>query len=427
MHGTYRGIYVMVIILWAVGCGRHDKPAGEPYPPPPTSPVTIRVSLPPRQGMPTVARVVVKVSGPEIVGTLQWELAYNPQTNTASGTINVPNGIDRLFVVEALDAEGNVLYVGSTVADVEPPPTQNPPITLELWPPEDKFGWGLIQLDMSQAIPNAYLGIGRIRVCYGPFRDGQSPHTGIYPSEQQIQEDLSLVQPFVQAIRTYGTARILKEIPRIAKERGIACLAGAWISRNTADNQSEIQNLIAIAQAGQAQKIAVGNEVLLRGDLAKEELIALIQQVKQAVSVPVSTGEIYPTWLANPDLADACDYLLVHIHPYQEGIPVEESLERVESIYRQLRAAYPNKPIVIGEVGWPSDGQTEGQAVPNPVNQRRFVRQVVEWAKANGVEVYIFELFDEKWKIADEGPVGAHWGLFFSDRTMKPQIQKIWF
>ncbi len=273
--------------------------------------------------------------------------------------------------------------------------------------------------------PNDYPSIEQIKVCYGPFRDGQSPHTGIYPSEQQIQEDLSLVQPLVQAIRTYGTTHILKEIPRIAKEKGIDCLVGAWISRNTADNQNEIQNLIAIAQAGQAQKIAVGNEVLLRGDLTKEELIALIQQVKQAVSVPVSTGETYQIWLNNPDLAEVCDYLLVHIHPYWDGIPVEKAFEQIKTVYLQLKAIYPNKPIIIGEVGWPSDGQIREQAVPNPVNQRRIIQEVVEWSKANKVELYIFELFDEKWKIADEGPVGAHWGLFFSNRTIKPEIQKI--
>ncbi len=44
----------------------------------------------------------------------------------------------------------------------------------------------------------------------------------------------------------------------------------------------------------------------------------------------------------------------------------------------QLRRAYPNKPIVIAEVGWPSDGRTRGGAVASTSNQAMFLRRFLE-------------------------------------------------
>jgi exo-beta-1,3-glucanase (GH17 family) len=43
-----------------------------------------------------------------------------------------------------------------------------------------------------------------------------------------------------------------------------------------------------------------------------------------------------------------------------------------------------------------------------------------EWAHQEGVLVYIFEAFDEKWKGSpDPQEPEKHWGLYFADRTPK--------
>ncbi len=44
----------------------------------------------------------------------------------------------------------------------------------------------------------------------------------------------------------------------------------------------------------------------------------------------------------------------------------------------QVQAAYPGKHIVIGEVGWPSDGVTVGGAVASRTNQALFLRRFSE-------------------------------------------------
>ena len=72
--------------------------------------------------------------------------------------------------------------------------------------------------------------------------------------------------------------------------------------------------------------------------------------------MPVSTAEPWHVWLQNPELAEHVDYIAVHLLPYWEGIPVEQAVGYVEKRYDELKAKFPDKPIVIGEVGWPSNG-----------------------------------------------------------------------
>ena len=54
------------------------------------------------------------------------------ENGTASGTIHVPPGADRLFTVEAFDASGEVTHDGAATRDVER--GQNPPLTIPLTP-----------------------------------------------------------------------------------------------------------------------------------------------------------------------------------------------------------------------------------------------------------------------------------------------------
>ncbi len=98
----------------------------------------------------------------------------------------------------------------------------------------------------------------------------------------------------------------------------------------------------------------VGNEVLLRDDLTAPQLIAYIQEVKAGVHVPVSTAEPWHVWLKHPELAASVDYITIHLLPYWEGLPIRTRCAYIMDKLDQVQRAYPDKHIVIGEVGWPS-------------------------------------------------------------------------
>ena len=68
--------------------------------------------------------------------------------------------------------------------------------------------------------------------------------------------------------------------------------------------------------------VVVGNEVLLRGEMAAGDLAATIRAVKARVKVPVTYADVWEFWLRNRDVAAAVDFVTIHILPYWEDFPM---------------------------------------------------------------------------------------------------------
>lgn len=263
---------------------------------------------------------------------------------------------------------------------------------------------------------------------FSPYKDGQDPNTGSYISEEQIRERLGILEEYTGCIRTFGTSSGLAAIPRIAKEMGHCVAAGAWLDSNTLTNASEIEELITIGLAGEADYLIIGSEVLLRGDLTEQELIDYIKYVKAAVpGKSVTTGEVYTNWLDHPDLVDAVDALFVNYYPYWEGIVVDDAVKAIHAYHYSVTLKAMGKDVIVSETGWPTAGDTIGSAVPTPDNAAAFITNFVSWAEANAVKYYIFEAFDELWKADYEGEQGAHWGLWDSSGVLKPEMIPIFY
>ena len=77
-----------------------------------------------------VKSVVVKVTAADIPDTLAFNL--NVESGTASGTISVPTGSNRAFIVRAYDAGGIETYRGQTTINVQS--GTNPTVTIVLLP-----------------------------------------------------------------------------------------------------------------------------------------------------------------------------------------------------------------------------------------------------------------------------------------------------
>jgi len=163
----------------------------------------------------------------------------------------------------------------------------------------------------------------------------------------------------------------------------------------------------------------VGNEVLLRKEQTVAQMIAYLRQVRTSVWAPVSLAEPWHIWLDHPELVDEVDFLAVHILPYWEGIPVDASVDYVVKRYEELRQAYPDKPIVISEVGWPSKGRVRQGAVPSRANQAKFLRRFLAVAEQEGYVYYVLEAFDQLWKRKIEGEAGTYWGVYDAEREPK--------
>ena len=257
-------------------------------------------------------------------------------------------------------------------------------------------------------------------LAFSPFRRGESPEHGSYPNREEIRADLAQVAALSGRVRTYTVQGVLGEIPRLAADLPIRVTLGAWLGRDPQANAAELQRLATTARAHRnVERVLVGNEAVLRGDVTAAQLVTDIAAVKRAVRVPVSTAEPWHVWLAHPELARAVDYITIHLLPYWEGLPVDRSLDYILQRLDQVQAAYPGKHIVIGEVGWPSNGVNVGAARASRINQAWFLRSFLDVARQRGLDYFVIEAFDQPWKTSFEGRAAGYWGIMDLDRHAK--------
>lgn len=256
---------------------------------------------------------------------------------------------------------------------------------------------------------------------FAPMRADNDPSVKNYPTVEEIDADLALLQDTVYAVRTYTVESTLAAVPRLAALRGLNVTLGAWIGPDPAANEIELERLTEIISKGYRNlvRVMVGNEAILRDDISVPELIDYLEQIRKITRIPVSTAEPWHVWLKHPELAEHVDFITVHLLPYWEGIPISEAVPYVISRYNELQKAFPNKEIVIGEVGWPSNGRRNRGAEASQTNQTRFLRRFLAHAEQQEITYYVMEAFDQTWKTRIEGATGAYWGVYNADREAK--------
>jgi exo-beta-1,3-glucanase (GH17 family) len=259
---------------------------------------------------------------------------------------------------------------------------------------------------------------------FAPFRRGQSPLTRVYPSAEQVIEDLHSLKGITRGIRTYTSREGLEVVPPEAQKLGINVMQGVWLGPERDINDKEVAAAIALANRypDAIKSLVVGNEVLLRKDLTVDQLIAYIRQVKAAVKQPVTYADVWEFWLRFPQLLNEVDFVTVHFLPYWEDLPIAagHSMPHILEVYNTVKAKLPDKPITIGEVGWPSEGRSRRDAVPSRTEAAGFIADFMQLAQKEGLSYNLVEAFDQPWKVKLEGTVGGAWGVL--DEVRQPKF-----
>ncbi|WP_267226369.1 glycoside hydrolase family 17 [Dyella silvae] len=266
-------------------------------------------------------------------------------------------------------------------------------------------------------------------VSYAPFRKpGETPlDPKAFVSPERIDADLRALSERFDCVRTYSQGAGLNAVPEIAQRYGMKVLMGIWLGRDQALNEREVQMGIATAKAHPdvLRGVIVGNEVLLRGEQSSKALTAYITQVRNAIHdthVPVTYADVWEFWLRYPQMADAVDYLTIHILPYWEDEPVapQDALQHVAEVYARMKTRFPGRAVMIGETGWPSEGRPRRRASASLVNEARYMRDFLRYAGSVDMPYNVIEAFDQPWKRAQEGTVGGYWGIF--DVNARPKF-----
>lgn len=253
---------------------------------------------------------------------------------------------------------------------------------------------------------------------FSPYIAGQEPGSDI--SDAQIHERLQLIVPYVSWIRTFSCTQGNERIPQIAREYGLKTLVGVWLDDDFETNEEELTNAIALAQAGHIDMLAVGNEVMLREEMSEQQLVDYITRAKHALpDVPVGYVDAYFLFENHPSVADACDVIFANCYPFWEGYPAEHALAYMKNMYQRAVNVAQGKPVVISETGWPDQGTPDRAAIPSYENALRYFVDAYHWTQQEDIPLFYFSSFDEDWKTADEGDVGAYWGILDKDGKHK--------
>ena len=264
-------------------------------------------------------------------------------------------------------------------------------------------------------------------VAYGPYHAGQDPDLFVSPSGGEVAADMPTLAAMTNYIRIYSSTGPATDIVRAAQAAHVCVSLGIWLGRDARANAAEISAGIRLARSSPAvRSVIVGSEVLLRRDLSADQLLRDIREVRSALggTVAISYADEFSQWLAHPELAQAVDFVTVHIYPFYQHVPVGSAVAVLDHDYRLVAGRFPGKPVVIGETGWPSATGTPfpGAAIPSPQNQARYFREFVTWAGQHHVPYFLLEAFDEGWKKTHEPGVGAHWGLYDQRGHLKPAL-----
>lgn len=316
----------------------------------------------------------------------------------------------------------------------------------------------------KRCIPDRVL--ARRGVCYSGYRSNQSPNAFTYPSEAEIKEDLELLlRAGYSFLRIFDAGPHASTLLKVITDNAfdVKVQQGVWIKGSKAlqdsANQIEIERGIALAKQypNVIVGVSIGNETLdtwssVLTDPA--DLAAYIGQVREGITQPVTTDDLYPPFQLVGgyenviQVLKAVDYVSVHVYAhidasfaswdYQQPI-VPAGQARVDAMMKAaldytkinithvrgaMKANQLDLPIIVGEAGWKSrvtDRTKVAEGVfAHEVNQQLFFDELEDWVYGAGRDtsspssVFYFEAFDETWKGADDG-----WGLFDTRRTAK--------
>lgn len=292
-------------------------------------------------------------------------------------------------------------------------------------------------------------------ICYSGYRHGQSPASGVFPSHEEVAEDLSILAGAWKYLRLYDCSRHAEIVLDVIADRSFdfRVLLGAearaevsnpncpWggehdestLARNRDFNREEIERAIALAKRHRDAvcAVSIGNEASVEWTdhlVPVESLVESARQLRAGIDLPITFCENYVPWFDHlAPLVPELDFLSVHTYPVWEHQTIEAAIAYTQDNFRRVAERWPDKPVVITEAGWTTRSNGRGIEPWNASQelQAMYVSQLLEWSRRERVTTFVFEAFDEPWKGSpDPHEPEKHWGLYTVDRQPKRVVDE---
>ena len=293
-------------------------------------------------------------------------------------------------------------------------------------------------------------------VCYSGYREGQHPGKGVYPTCEQIKEDLEIiVKEGFKYIRMYDACDYSRNVCKVIRENNLPLklMLGpgnqaevdtpgcAWNPAVYTDeekaarrkhNDDRINELIDIANeySDVVNVVSIGNENTPdwgENTVPVERLIEFADRLREGTGKPVTFNEGANEWKKLGELVKHLDLISIHSYPLWYGLTIDKALDANKKDYKEIAELYPEMQVVFTEAGWststlPNAGMVNDQ--PTVENATKYYEEFWNWADSENIVAYMFEMFDEPWKGGNNPQESEkNWGIYYVDRTPKFTIK----
>ncbi|KAJ2724078.1 glycoside hydrolase 3 protein [Coemansia sp. Benny D115] len=249
---------------------------------------------------------------------------------------------------------------------------------------------------------------------------------GTCPNVYQVQADLKVLRPYTSKLRIYSVHDCNQGEPvlRAMENTDWRVELGLWVNQDDAVYEADKKELLRLAGVfdfkKQVDAIIVGSEAIYRKEQTAVQLASKVREVKAELakiglqSIPVSSSETWPSY--HQELIDAVDFVNMHGFPFWEGVAIEGAKDKMFEHIHNLQAAAKGKRVVVGETGWPTDGDNYGAAATGVANAQMYMQQFICQANQEKIDYYWFGAFDQSWASTNNASnVESHWGIMLSD------------
>ena len=228
-------------------------------------------------------------------------------------------------------------------------------------------------------------------ICYSGYREGQSPPSGVFPTYEQIREDLLILQRHWRYLRIYDCTPHAETVLQVIRDEklplkvmlglGLAAEVSNYncpwggvysdeqLQANKAANTAELMRMINLSKRFPQEVLAlsIGNEAAVEWNdhmVPVDRLIDMAETLRKETRHPVTFCENYVPWMGKlKGLVEYLDVISIHTYPVWEYKTIDDALAYTQENYYAVKGRYPDKPVIITEAG---GRQIQTGAASNP-------------------------------------------------------------
>ena len=232
-------------------------------------------------------------------------------------------------------------------------------------------------------------------------------------STSAVAKDFSEISDY-SVIRLYGTdCNQVANVLAATQGSNVQLFLGIF---DLSQVQNECQTIASAVKGdwSRINTVSVGNELVNQGT-APGAITGAIGQARSALKAagyngPVVTVDTMMAMANHPEICKASDYCAINCHAFFDGkTPAEKSGEFVKGWVDKIGQA-TGKTVVVTETGWPTQGNTNGVAVPSKPNQDAALQSIRDSLPQN---VIFYSAYNDLWKKNSAATFDAEqfWGI----------------